>query len=58
MASTAAPTRMRATSVTLVRVSSVPPRAPNATATSAPPSISGNALAATTDERNTQRGDL
>ena len=44
--------------VTDVRVSSVPPSAPKATPTRAAPSISGTALAATLEERDTRGRDL
>src|SRR5215207_822956 len=50
--------RTSKTPVTDVRVSSVPPSAPKATPTRAAPSISGTALAATLEERDTRGRDL
>ena len=55
---TAALTATMATSAIVVRVSSVPPSAPKAMPARAPPIISGSALAAAADERDTQSRNL
>ena len=57
-ATTAALTTTMAISATVVRVSSVPPSAPKATPARAAPSISGRALAATAEERDTPGRNL